>query len=109
MPDFWQKMEALEPQLTAKATGLRDHVFADGALPRKTKELIYLGMCCVTRFHDGIRIHAQRALEHGATPDEVYEAIALSIVCAGIPAFREAVNTVRQLIWPTTNPAGARR
>ncbi len=109
MPDFWQKMEALEPELTAKATGLRDYVFAEGALPRRTKELIYLGMCCATRFHDGIRIHAQRALEQGATAEEVYEAIALSIVCAGIPAFREAVNTVRQLIWPTTNPAEARR
>jgi AhpD family alkylhydroperoxidase len=109
MPDFWQQMEAAKPELTAKATGLRDHVFSDGALPRKTKELIYLGMCCATRFHDGIRIHAQRALAHGATTDEVYEAIALSIVCAGIPAFREAVNTVRQLIWPTEKPSGARR
>ncbi len=42
MPDFWSRMERADPAMAAKATALRDHVFADGALPRRTKELIYL-------------------------------------------------------------------
>ncbi len=71
MPDFWQRLEPLDPVLTQKATDLRDHVFADGRLSRATKELIYLGMSCVIRFPDGVRIHAQRALEHGASREEV--------------------------------------
>lgn len=109
MPDFWKRMAELEPGLTEKATGLRDFVFADGALPRKTKELVYLGMCCATRFTDGIRIHAQRALEHGATVDEVHEAVALCIAGAGIPAYREAVKTIGDLIWPARKVGAAGR
>ncbi len=100
MTDFWQRMEALDPALSEKATRLRDHVFAEGKLPRRTKELIYLGMCCAMRFPDGIRIHARRALEYGATPEEVYEAVALSVVGAGIPAYREAIILLRDLLWP---------
>ncbi len=93
-------MDAVDPALTARATGLRDHVFADGALPRRTKELIYLGMCCAIRFPDGIRIHAARALDLGATREEVREAVALSVVAAGIPAYREAVKVLRDILWP---------
>ncbi len=95
MPDFWTRMQKADARITERATGLRDHVFADGALPRRTKELIYLGMSCAIRFPDGVKIHARRALEHGATREEVHEAVALSVVAAGIPAYREAV----KLLW----------
>src|SRR2546426_9236163 len=78
MPDFWMRMEKVDAGLTERATVLRDHVFSDGALPRSTKE-------GAIRFPDGIRIHARRALEHGATPAQVQEAVALSVVAAGIP------------------------
>src|SRR5256884_6626557 len=67
MPDFWMRMEKADAGLTERATVLRDHVFSDGALPRCTKE-------GAIRFPDGIRIHARRALEHGATPAQVQEA-----------------------------------
>ncbi len=108
MRDFWSEMQPLDPALTASATGLRDLVFAEGKLPRRTKELIYLGMCCAIRFPDGIRIHAQRALEHGASREEVYEAVALSVVGAGIPAYREAVIILKDLLWPDAPAQGAR-
>ena len=104
MPDFWTKMGKADAEITARATGLRDHVFADGALPRRTKELIYLGMCCAIRFHDGIRIHAGRALEHGATREEIHEAVALSAVAAGIPAYREAIKLLWRELWPDLPP-----
>jgi hypothetical protein len=34
MPDFWQRLEPLDPELTEKAIALRDHVFGDGRLSR---------------------------------------------------------------------------
>lgn len=108
MPDFWSRMEKADAAMTAKATGLRDHVFADGALPRRTKELIYLGMCCAIRFPDGISIHARRAIEHGATREEVHEAVALSVVATGIPAYREAVKVLWQELWPDLPPPTGR-
>lgn len=102
MPDFWQRMGEVDPTLTEKATTLRDYVFADGRLPRRTKELIYLGMCCAIRFSDGIRIHARRALEHGSSREEIHEAVALSLIGVGVPAYREAIILLRDLLWPAT-------
>jgi len=100
MPDFWMRMEKADAGLTERATVLRDHVFSDGALPRCTKE-------GAIRFPDGIRIHARRALEHGATPAQVQEAVALSGVAAGIPAYREAIKLLWGTLWPELpRPAG---
>ncbi len=100
MPDFWMRMEKADAGLTERATVLRDHVFSDGALPRCTKE-------GAIRFPDGIRIHARRALEHGATPAQVQEAVALSVVAAGIPAYREAIKLLWDTLWPERpRPAG---
>ncbi len=90
MPDFWMRMEKADAGLTERATVLRDHVFSDGALPRCTKA-----------------IHARRALEHGATPAQVQEAVALSVVAAGIPAYREAIKLLWDTLWPELpRPAG---
>lgn len=97
MSDFWQKIGApVDAGLAERATGLRDYVFKDGALPRKTKELIYLGMSCAMKFHDGVRIHGRFAKRFGATTEEINEAVALSIVAAGIPAYREAMKILAQ-------------
>ena len=39
-----------------------------GALPRKTKELIMVGITCALRVERGIQVHSQRAIALGATP-----------------------------------------
>ena len=50
-------------------------VFADGALPVKTKQLIAVAAAHVTQCPYCIRIHTKAALRHGATPEEIMEAI----------------------------------
>jgi len=50
-------------------------VFADGALPAKTKELIAVAVAHVTQCPYCIRGHARAALKRGATPEEVMESI----------------------------------
>ena len=102
MMDFWDQMNALDPGLAERATGLRDYVFRGGRLPQSTKELIYVGICCAMRLPVAIGIHARRALEYGASREEVYEAAAMSLPAAGIPAFREAVTLLRDLLLPVT-------
>ena len=97
MTDFWQRIGApVDAVLAEKAIGLRDYVFREGSLSRKTKELIYLGMSCAMKFHDGVRIHGRFARQFGASKEEIYEAVALSIVAAGIPAYREAMKVLKE-------------
>jgi AhpD family alkylhydroperoxidase len=50
-------------------------VFADGALPTKTKQLIAVAVAHVTQCPYCIRGHTELAVKHGATEQEVMEAI----------------------------------
>ena len=50
-------------------------VFADGALPAKTKQLIAVAVAHVTQCPYCIKGHTKAALRHGATPQELMEAI----------------------------------
>jgi AhpD family alkylhydroperoxidase len=50
-------------------------VFADGALPAKIKQLIAVAAAHVTQCPYCIRGHTKSALQHGATAQEIMEAI----------------------------------
>ena len=50
-------------------------VFADGALPAKTKQLIAVAVAHVTQCPYCIRSHTGAAVRYGATPEEIMEAI----------------------------------
>ncbi|MCC6528054.1 MAG: carboxymuconolactone decarboxylase family protein [Polyangiaceae bacterium] len=50
-------------------------VFADGAVPSKTKQLIAVAVAHVTQCPYCIRGHTRAALRQGATPEEIMEAI----------------------------------
>jgi AhpD family alkylhydroperoxidase len=50
-------------------------VFADGALPARTKQLIAVAVAHVTQCPYCIRGHTKAAMQHGATPEEIMEAI----------------------------------
>jgi AhpD family alkylhydroperoxidase len=50
-------------------------VFAEGALAAKTKQIIAVAVAHVTQCPYCIRGHTTAALQHGATPEEIMEAI----------------------------------
>ena len=50
-------------------------VFAEGAIPAKTKQLIAVAVAHVTQCPYCIRSHTSAALRHGVTPEEIMEAI----------------------------------
>lgn len=60
--------------------------FADGALDRKTKELIALAIGVVEGCSGCIASHSQAAAQAGATRQEVAEAIGVTFLMRGGPA-----------------------
>jgi AhpD family alkylhydroperoxidase len=70
-----QKREALAPEILAAFRDFSDRVFADGALPSTTKELIAVAVAHVTQCPYCIRGHTLAALRKGATEQQVMEAI----------------------------------
>jgi AhpD family alkylhydroperoxidase len=69
------KRAALAPKAEAAFQALTEAVFADGALPKKTKQLIAVAAAHVTQCPYCIRGHTRAALRAGATREELMEAI----------------------------------
>jgi AhpD family alkylhydroperoxidase len=70
-----EKRRALAPDTEKAFQAFSQQVFADGALPAKTKQLIAVAVAHVTQCPYCIRSHTKSALRHGATRQELMEAI----------------------------------
>ena len=90
----------LDPEYFEKLKGIYvDATFGrEGALPRKTKELIMVGITCALRAARGVRIHSERALTLGATPREVLEAMEVAAIPGGMPGLWLGVETLQDIL-----------
>jgi AhpD family alkylhydroperoxidase len=70
-----KKREQLAPETLNAWRAFSRQVFADGALPAKTKDLIAIAVAHVTQCPYCIRAHTKSALAKGATDKEIMEAI----------------------------------
>ena len=70
-----EKRRALAPDTEKAFQAFSQQVFADGALSAKTKQLIAVAVAHVTQCPYCIRGHTKAALRHGATRQELMEAI----------------------------------
>lgn len=72
---------------------LDSQVYQEGALSRKTKELLGLVASLVLRCDDCVKYHIGRCHEEGVTDEELEEALAIALVVGGsiaIPHLRRA-------------------
>ncbi len=74
-PERSHKRHELAPAIDDAFHAFSRQVFADGALPAKTKQLIALAVAHVTQCPYCIRGHTKGALRAGARPEELMEAI----------------------------------
>lgn len=70
-----EQRKSLAPKPAEAFKAFSRSVFAEGALPAKTKQLIALAVAHVTQCPYCIRGHSSGALQHGATAEEIMEAI----------------------------------
>ena len=90
----------LDPKYFEKLKGLYvDGTFGrEGALPRKTKELIMVGITCALNRPRGIRLHSERALALGASPRELLEAMEVAVIPGGMPGLWLGVETLQEIL-----------
>ena len=95
--DKLQEIAARRSLAHAKLLGLRSRTYeafldmeeatyADGALPKKAKELIALGISVVIDCESCMQWHIEQAAAAGATYEEVLEALEVGIEMGGGPA-----------------------
>ncbi len=73
--ELYGRRRELAPEILAAFRAFGEKVFADGALPSKTKELIAIAVAHVTQCPYCIRGHTELALRKGASQQEIMEAI----------------------------------
>lgn len=107
MKVFQEEREALN-QLVMRYAGrdikrfynLDSQVYQEGALPKKTKELLGLVASLVLRCDDCVKYHLGRCHEEGVTDGELEEALAIALVVGGsitIPHLRRAFQSWDEL------------
>lgn len=89
--DLAQKRRELAPEIHAAFQEFGKRVFAAGALPEKTKQLIAVAVAHVTQCPYCIRGHTELATRKGATEQELMEAIWIAAEMRAGAAYAHAV------------------
>ena len=69
---------------------MADATYRDGALPKKIKELIALGISVTMNCESCMQWHVEQAVKDGATLEELLEAIEVGMEMGGGPATASA-------------------
>ena len=80
------KLRSLKSRVYEAFLHMEEAAFSDGALPRKTKELIAVGISVNIDCESCMQWHIQQAAAAGATMREVLEAVEVGIEMGGGPA-----------------------
>jgi AhpD family alkylhydroperoxidase len=89
---------------------LDDRVYHEGALDRRTKELLGLVASLVLRCDDCISYHVIRCREEGVGHEELFETLSIGLVVGGsivIPHLRRAVALMDELVEGDVGAADA--
>lgn len=87
------KILADNNKIVKRIFNLDTNAFADGALDKKTKELLGLVASSVLRCDDCIKYHLESSYKEGLTKEEVSEALGVATLVGGtivIPHLRRA-------------------
>ena len=84
--DF-EKMNKTAPDMVKGFGSMFQSIMKDGALKKKEKELVALGIAVAQRCEPCINMHVQKCLEAGNTPAEIVEAACVAVMMQGGPAF----------------------
>ncbi len=84
----WEFAARSDPDLVEAYNNLYRATLSDGqALSAKVREFIAIGILAFKGDPTTVKAHIKRAMRLGATKQEVFEAIATSIVPGGAPTF----------------------
>ncbi len=103
---LWDQFSEVDPDFLEAYLALRSVPFRKGPLPPRVKELILIAInVATTHLHaPGVRRHIRNALRHGASREEIVEAIELTTVL-GIHGFNLGVPILLEELRAAPAPA----
>jgi len=82
------------PDVMKNFSAMAQAATSDGAIDARTKELIALGIAVAIRCDGCVAFHAQAAVKHGATREEVMETMGMALYMGAGPSLMYAAQAV---------------
>ena len=82
-----QNMKQLTPDAIGGFAGLFSKVMKDGAISLREKELIAVGIAVSQQCEPCIKLHVKKCLDAGATKEQILDAVGVSVMMGGGPAY----------------------
>lgn len=97
-PAWYRHLQERHGRFMRALEELGQAVRQEGPLPAKTAHLIQLAAAAAIRSEGAVHSHTRRALEAGATPEEIYHALILLTSTIGFPTVSAALSWAAQII-----------
>jgi 4-carboxymuconolactone decarboxylase len=98
MPGWYTHTKEKYPQFAKALEQLGETVRKEGPLDDKTSHLIQLAAAAAIRSEGAVHSHARRALQAGATTEEIHHAILLLTSTIGFPGTSAALSWVYDIL-----------
>jgi len=95
------KIKQRHPSFVSAVEALGEAVRKDGPIDEKTAHLIQLAAAAAIRSEGSVHSHTIRAIDAGASSDEIYHAIILLTSTIGFPNVMAAISWVDDVIEDT--------
>jgi len=94
----YRKLKKRHPDFLKAVEALGKVVRKEGPIDKKNSQLIQLAAAAANRSEGAVHSHTARALDAGASPDEVYHAIILLTSTIGFPNVTAAISWADDVI-----------
>ena len=100
LPSFYSAFRETHPEVVRAYETLGDATRAAGPLPARQVELVKLALAAGARLEGAVHSHARRALEEGATPEDLRHVSVLAITTLGFPAAMATRALIEDVLAP---------
>lgn len=98
LPNHYVAFTESHPKIAAAYRALGEAVAEGGPLDEKTRALVKLAMAIGAKMEGSAHSQARKALEAGATPDEIRHAVLQATTTLGFPAMMAGLSWVQDVL-----------
>lgn len=100
IPEIFKVFTEQYPAIADSFKNIGDLCSTAGSMDEKTRHLVQLGIAVGAESKGAVRSHARRALELGAKPEEILQAVLMSGTMIGFPGMIAAYGWVKDVLPP---------
>ena len=98
IPKSFQKFVEANPEVGKAYKALGTAVSQAGPLDARTRQLVKVGIAIGARMEGAVHSHVRKALEAGATPDEIRHAAMQATTTVGFPTMMAGLSWVDDVL-----------